>query len=413
MDLTPHGVTALAERVAGTGAALRELGADRRVAALARAAALLADPSTGLGRQARSGLPETTGLSPEMVAWALETSLGTLTEGALCDVIGQALAAGAPRRPVPPRLATVILAGNVFTAALNPVAFALGLGAPVVAKASSREDRFPRLLAAALEEADGEVAESFEVVTFPGGTTALETPLFAASDAVVAYGGDDTIRDLRSRVPATARLLEHGHGVGVAFVGAEALASEEAARRAADGLALDVAAYDQRGCLSPVAAWVEDGVGIDVRAFGELLGQALDGIEQRLPRGPLPSAVAAAEMQWRGVAAARGWLREGAKSSLALLEDGEAPPLGSPGWRNLTVLSCPGLESFAATVGRLGVHLKAVGVAGGADLPNCLAPLLPPPACPRISAVGTLQTPPLGVAADGALPAVDLLRWTA
>lgn len=382
-----------------------------RVAALARAAALLADPGSDLGSEARRSLPETTGLSSEMVAWALETSLGSLTEDALGDVVRRALAAGAPRRPVPPRWVTVILAGNVFTACLRPVIFALALGARVVAKASSREDRFPRLLAAALAETDPGWTERFEVVTFPGGTAELEAPLFAASDTVVAYGSDETIQDLRSRVPATVRLLEHGHGVGTAFVAAEMLASEEAAAEAARGLALDVAAYDQRGCLSPVAVWVEQGGAVDAQAFAERLGGALDDIERRLPRGPLPSSVAAAQMQWRGVAAARGWLREGSGNAVSVLEDGGTPPPPSPGYRNVTVLPCPDLETFAATVGRLGVHLKAVGMAGGDDLPKRLAPLLPPPACPRISPVGTMQTPPLDAAADGMLPGVDLLRW--
>jgi hypothetical protein len=372
------------------------------VAALARAAALLADPTSELGSEARQTLPETTGLSPEMVAWALETSLGVLTEDALGDAVRRALASGAPRRPVPPRRITVILAGNVFTACLRPISFALALGAHVVAKASSREDRFPRLLAAALSEVDSGLAEHLEVVTFPGGTVELEAPLFAASDTVVAYGGDETIEALRSRVPATVRLVEHGHGVGAAFVGADA--DDDAAEK----LALDIAAYDQRGCLSPVAVWMEG----DAQGFADRLGGALDDLERRLPRGPVPPSVAAAQMQWRGVAATRGWLREGTGNAVFLPDDRDTPPPPSPGWRNVTVLPCPDLETFAARVGRLGVHLKAVGVAGGADLPDRLAPLLPPPTCPRISPVGTMQTPPLDMPADGMLPGVDLLRWT-
>lgn len=406
---SPADVAAAAERARAAGEGLRDLPLARRCRALAAAAAALADPGHPLGREAREALPGTTGLSPAMVEWALRTSLGPFSEDALADLARRALAAGAPRLPVPPRLVAVVLAGNLFTAALRPLVFPLALGAPVVAKASSRDDRFPRLLAGAIREADPEVGAAVEVLTFPGGEDALERALFAASDTVVVYGGDRTVAAVRSRLPPRVRLLEHGHGIGAAYVGRAALAGEAGAASAAERLATDVAAYDQRGCLSPYAVWVEEGGAVSPARFAELADRALAALADPLPRGPLPAEVAAAAMQWRGVAIARGRLLEGAGHAVALLDDDTLA--AGPGWRNLAVFPSRGVEGFARRMAAWGVHLKAVGVAGGEELRARLAAALPPPLCPRICPLGAMQIPPLAAAEDGLPPMAGLLSW--
>ena len=413
--ITPEDVQEQAHRTAAQGPALRSLGLERRSQALARAAALLVDPNSSPGRRARADLPGSTGLSPEMVDWALRTTLDAITPASL-QTLWSTWDRPPGLHPVPPRLTALVLAGNVFTAAVRPLLFALLAGSPVLCKAASRDDRFPRLVAEALAEVDPTLAAALGVLTFPGGTVHLEDPLLAASDAVMVYGSDATLRALRARVPPTARLLEHGHGTGAAHVPAHVLADPDRAAEAAHHLALDVAAYDQRGCLSPQAVWVEGGQGEAGRRFAGLIQNSLDRWHRDLPKGPLPTDVAAAQSQWRGVLAATGDLFEGPGGAVAVAGNPALPVQGGPpwgpGWRNLLVLPCAGPADLVARLAPLGIHLKALGAGGTDDDRRRLALSLPPPLCPRLGPLGAMQTPPLDALDDGAPPFEGLLRWT-
>ena len=396
-----------AARISTTGPALQALGSDRVASAIARAAAALSRSGSEVAEDARRALGESTGLSDEMVRWALETTLGPADEPAL-RALAEHLRAPLPWAVVArARLAVLVLAGNVFTAPFRAICLPLLSGVPVVAKASSRDDVFPRLLSAALRAVDAEVGRSFEVFTFPRGSTALLDALVSQADVVSAYGSDATLAELRGRLSATTTFVSHGHGVGVAYVPEAALQrdpGETAAR-----IALDVAAYDQRGCLSPHAVFVDGGATRRARDFAAALSEALGGLASRLPRGVLPVEMGAAQLQWRGVAAVRGELFEG--DGWAVSFEGEGPLRLSPGYRNVSVLACD-----AAQLGRrllpLGAHLKALGVAGDEHARRALAERLPAPLCPRVSDVGAMQSPPLDSLADGADPFTGLVRWT-
>jgi hypothetical protein len=406
-------VRRLAERVTGAGAALRALGAERTLRALAQAARRLADPGSDLGAHARGTLCATSGLSPAMVDWALWTQVAPDDLEAelrrLSPVLTPPYGDGA-MGVAPARLAVAVLAGNVFTAALRAVAVPLLSGAPVVAKASSRDDAFPRLLARALREVDPEVAPAYGVVSFAGGAEALEDALMAGADVVSVFGGDATVARLRARLPATTRVVPHGHGVGAVFVPAVSVPDAGAARRVAEGIALDVAAFDQRGCLSPHAVWVERGGAVDGLGLAHLLADhGLAELARTLPRGALPTEVGGAQVQWRGIAAARGTLLE--RDGHAVSHEGDAPPRLGPGWRNVAVHDAADLDGFVARIRPLGVHLKALGVAGTLEVRRRIARALPPPLAPRVSNVGEMQTPPLGSLADGELPWMGVARF--
>lgn len=416
--ITPEQVAAHADRLLAEGPNLQALGIERRIQALAKAAALLGDPNTDLGRQARADLPESTGLSRQMVDWALRTTLAPITPEALQVFLQTFLPAeSAPGlQPVPPRLATLILAGNVFTAAVRPILLAFLAGAPVVCKSSSRSDRFPLLFADALHQVDPAVAAALAVVTFPGGTTALEDPLLDRSDAVLVYGSDATVQALRHRLPAHVRLLAHGHGVGAGYVPAAVLHDPDLSAQAAASLALDVAAYDQRGCLSPQAVWVEGGGAWgDGRRFAQKVQEGLERWQHHLPLGPISDEVAAAQSQWKGVLQATGDLFRGEGGNVAWAENPAVPAQGGlpwgPGHRNLLVLPCDGPEDLARHLAPLGTHLKALGAAGGPEILQQVAKALPPPLCPRLTPLGQMQTPPLATPDDGAPPFEGLLRW--
>ncbi len=225
---------------------------------VSRAWARIADPELAPGRAARSTLPESTGLTLPMVAWALSATFQRAGEEELLEA-ARRMAPPPSTLSAPARLSVLVLAGNVFTACVQPWSLALIARAPLLVKASSRDDVLPRLFHAALTEVDPELADACAVVSFPGGTPELESVLLTRADVVSAYGSDATLGSIRTRLRATTTFVPHGNGVSLCFVPAAMLESDEVARRAADAVALDVAAYDQRGCLSPHAVAVERG----------------------------------------------------------------------------------------------------------------------------------------------------------
>lgn len=298
---------------------------------------------------AHASLVVGSGLSPEMVTWALRETFS--------DPLARAVRAAAPAAR--PALGAVILASNVFLAGFQPIAALLLEGAVVLVKASSRDDAFPRLLAQLLAEVDAQVAERLEVVTLDAEEPTQFQALFARVDHVVAFGSDRTVAEIGQQIPAGTRADLHGHGFGVLWVpsGVEPDAADY------DAMALDVAAYDQRGCLSPWAVIVEGGATDRGERVAKGLAGALEDLAPALPRGKLTQAAQAAELQWRGVARACGTLFPGRSHAVSF--EGDTPVRPTPGQRNVCVLSS---ENRAHTLARLqtaGRHLSAVGVVGG------------------------------------------------
>jgi hypothetical protein len=395
---------AILDRLEEAGKILRRRDPVSVAASVASAWERIADPERALGRAARELLPASTGLTLPMVAWALRQTF---------DRAGAREHEEAARRVQPPpgyaaapvRLTALILAGNVFTACVQPLSYALIARAPTLVKASSRDDVLPRLFRTALAEVDPDLADACEVVSFRGGSPALEATLLSRADVVSAYGSDATLGSIAARMRTTATFVPHGNGLGVGMVRGPALENESAAERAARAFALDIAAYDQRGCLSPHAIFVETNGSVGGERFAAMLADALEAVAADLPRGALSSSAGAAQLQWRGVAAVRGALREG--EGFAVSYEAGGPLRISPGFRNVLVLDASA-DGFGRALAPLGAHLKIVGVAGA----ECasIAELFEPPLAPRITPAGQMQLPSLLSLADGRPPHEGLMR---
>lgn len=370
------------------GDALRRRTPAQLAETLADAWERIADPERALGRAARGRLPQSSGLTLPMVAWALSTTLG----GARASLAELARRMEPPPGTIaaPHPLGALILAGNVFTACVQPLSVGLLSRTPLLVKASSADDVLPRLFVDALREVDPELAAAVLVVSFPRDAAPLEATILHHAAVVSVYGSDPTLAAIRACTDANTAFIAHGHGLGLGWVDADADLEEAAGR-----FALDVAAYDQRGCMSPHAIAIER----DGERFASELAHALDRIASELPRGALPTETGASQMQWRGVAAARGVLHEGDGWAVSF-EPGAAPRL-SPGARNVVVCEMGGLDVFATRAATIGPHLKSLGVAGDVER---VARALPAGVSPRVCSAGTMQTPGLLAYADGLPP---------
>jgi hypothetical protein len=194
-------------------------------------------------------------------------------------------------------------------------------------------------------------------------------------------------------------LIAHGHGVSVAYCGAQAL-DEAHIENTIESLSLDICAYDQRGCLSPQIIYVERSSGRPAADFaGRLAEQGLAPMGRTLPRGPLPLSVGAAQAQWRGIAEVEGTLLQGDTYAVSIRKPD--PIRWSPAYRNVTVAPVDGTDEALQAMQAIGPHLKCVGtdVSSLSELETRLADSAALSAYTCV--IGEMQTPPLDAPADG------------
>jgi hypothetical protein len=319
-------------------------------------------------------LPTAAGLSPAMVAAVLPIAAEALDADAMTELVERELGPGAAGRGAPdgPALVVQLLASNVPALALPAIALACLAGVATLVKSGRHDPLSAAAFRRALGAVDPDLAATVVTARWAGGDIRAEDAAFARADRVVATGGDATLDALarRLRVPMVA----HGTRVSVAAVGRDAPAD------AVDGLALDVALHDQRGCLSPHAVWVEG----DVDAFAERLAAALDAVARQLPPGPVSLAARAAARARRDAAEWRG-----ARLVGSVIVD-PRPALGTGG--GLRIVHVHPIASLAALPPLLPMGLvECVGVAGGTVDPAALRARGVARVCP----VGRMQRPPL------------------
>lgn len=237
------------------------LTAVERVNRLIAGAKILADQRHSLGKRARELLPGATGLSIQGVERALSDCLETRpTDAAIASLIASA---GEAKR------AHVLLSANVFVAAHRAIALGLAASEQVFVRASRREPVFAQLLSEAA----------------PGLFAVVEELKPEAGDVLWAYGSDQTMTDLQATLAGGVILKAHGSGFGVVVV-REAEFSESDWKAFVDGVTLDTALFDQRGCLSPRWVVAEGSAAFAQRLQRELLA-GLSRIHTEIPRGRL------------------------------------------------------------------------------------------------------------------------------
>ena len=367
-------------------AALRTLGVQGRLDVLAQWAATFRPPPHKIAQES--------GLSPEMVAWGIRTTvrevhqLGTQLDEALGDRYRVGGFRGHTQTVLPDVIGHV-WARTLPTSGWLPVLSCLAAGSACVIKA-------PHGAMAAAELLRDQLPDLFPlaVLAWEGGDAGDEA-LVRHVGAVVVSGGIDAIDRYaeltrRRQIP----FVPFGPGCSVAVVPDADIADVE-------GLALDVAAYDQRGCLSPQSVWVEEG---DLRAFSRRLATALDAIATDLPRGELSDEAAVAIMQRRASAAFRGEVFDATDATVLL----EPTPYrwDTPLHRTIAVHRFEGGAAGLDAALPEGLRLHAAGVDGTADTRRAYAAVLARRGVSRVCALGAMQTPPASWHHDG-------LNWLA
>ncbi len=317
------------------------------------------------------------GLSLDGLRAGLEAVLGGVRKEPAAALMARARPAPADAGPV-----LVVLASNLPALAVQPLLPTLLARRPVLLKSPSAEPLFAPAFLAALARREPRLAGAVAAATWPGGDAKLEEPVLHGVGTVLAYGDREALEDLERRAPG--KVVGYGPKTSVGVIGASA-----DVRAAAEGLARDVALFDQRGCLSVVAVYTSgDADELAARLEIELLDLA-----RRWPPGPPARTVSAAVQHLRLEAEIHGLRLSGGlplrQGTVIVDPDPQLRP--SPGSRTVRVHPLEDLERLPEILAPWRGRLQGAALAG--EEAWALEPGLAGLGISRFAAPGELQSP--------------------
>lgn len=305
------------------------------------------------------------GLLAELEAWSHPEMMAELI--ARADALKERNAA--------PSEVLIIATRTLPASTLRHTLFARLVGAQVTIKAA----RGQLDIAEAIAEADPSIsALSTEVRE-----TARWAEVLRHAQCVIALGGDDTITSIKQGLNPASTLVGFGHRVSAAWL-------NDPDDDAILGVAEDLCAWDQAGCLSPQVVWTTS----SPRETAAAIADAVRHVESRLPMTlPLQAGTTRGEMKTFGEM--MGGISETHTSLIVHLNQSDLRY--SPGYRALWVLEAS-RGALEAAIPRL----STLAVSG--ECPVELGHAV------RLCHPGQMQKPTLLWAQDGHLPVSSLAR---
>jgi len=299
----------------------------------------------------------------------------------------------------PPHLAALLLAGNTPLLSWSPLAACLLAGTAVFVKMSRDETLWTHLFADALAEVDPEVASLLHLDVWPG-EDQRTVKLLHTVDVVIAYGGDTTIAALRSATPAGTPFFGYGHALGIGLVIPEQCylsgIPDPFGLADAAGFARDVLIYNQGGCLSPHAIFVEGSPQDTAEVAGVLSVEMAVQAEALAVPAVTDPGVARAVREARDLALFDGRTVAGdpalrwtviAHHQPTVLE----PPVGHGVVHVIPIADVA--RDLPTLLGPAQTRVTCVGVVG--ELPEETRAMLRSEGVSRLCPAGEMQTPPL------------------
>ncbi len=359
-------------RLIAAGESLRERRFEDRVSIVADVLASWTAPDSPWRRELVQALAASStfsagtireGLDSALRAWRAEDFVACAERE-----IGAQLAAGAGRtRILSPYASTLVVAGGAIPmptilTALVP----LVLGSPVLLRETRHDPVTPGLLARSLAERDADLARALETVRIPVEDEAAYRAALEAS-CVVATGSDQTLDALRARLTSGTRFVGYGHRFSIGVVGRATAEDADALDAVARGFALDMARWDQSGCLSPVVIYLVDVPREAAERLTRAIADALCALEGEMPRGRIDASVLVDIANERSSARMRSGpdaiLSVEADNHTVILET-DAEPRPAPLGRFLRLHPVESLAALERVLRPFQGHLSNVGAAG-------------------------------------------------
>jgi Acyl-CoA reductase (LuxC) len=226
----------------------------------------------------------------------------------------------------------------------------------------------------------------------------------AQADAVIVFGHDQTIDEIRRSVGPHQRFIAHGTKVSLAVV------FDDPGYESVSHAARDVSLFDQQGCLSPHLIYVRESAALSPQAYAEKLAQEMQLFSKQTPRAELSVAEAAAVEQFRKRyefhAASDDDVQVWSGTDWTVIYEKDGRFVVSP--LNRVVLVKPLPLDLYDHLTSVRDHLSAIGIW---PLLHAHAEEVATLGASRICAIGRMQAPPMTWHQDAMQTLANLVRW--
>jgi hypothetical protein len=315
-----------------------------------------------------------------------------------------------------PALTLHIFAGNVPGVAVTALIRSLLVRSSVLGKMASGEPVLAAAFARAVAAIDPGLGACMAVTYWPSEDADPTRAAMGRADAIVVYGGANAARSVREQAPVHTRIIEHGPRFSIGVVSRTALDGGAHAEGLAREIALSVATFDQQGCVSPHAIWVEEGGSIRSRDLAEGIARELSVLAVELPAGPRSAGEAAsvhdarARAEFRaGSGATEVWAAS--DTGWTVIHEGSGAFEPSPLSRTIRVLATADLEAVPDLIAGHRALLQTVAIAADTATIAALAQRFAAAGATRITTFERMPWPPMDGHHDGRGPLSELVRW--
>ncbi|OGR80174.1 MAG: hypothetical protein A2X32_05905 [Elusimicrobia bacterium GWC2_64_44] len=323
-------------------------------------------------------------------------------------------------RAMPKGVVLHVGAGNVFLGILDSLVLGFLTKNVNLVKVSSAGSNFISLFMTALKEADqkGVLAGSAAVLSWKGGTQALEEAALKHVNAVFVWGGYDAVQAYRRIAPIDVRVEGFGPktSVGVVF---ESCVKHEGMDNVARRAALDASLWDQAACSSLHTLYLIAPAKKHKEYAAEFLKCAKTHFAQLAADLP-PGKLSPDEMveinkarQLARVDAALGnasFVSSAPKTDWTVIHESDPVYRVSPLNRVLYVKTVETLEEVRDRLLPLRGYIQTVGVGGSIERKRVME-VLGPAGIARVVRLGKMLEESNGSPHDGIFPMMSLVNW--
>lgn len=319
-------------------------------------------------------------------------------------------------KAIGPNLATHFWAGNVPGVPLWSLISSMLVKGGNIGKVSSSEPLFASIFARVLHTIDPMLAKSLAIVWWRGGDVERESVIGKLSDVVIGYGRNESLTSIKNRLPITTRFITYGHKVSFGIISRSSIDVEKV-RQTVKDVAKDVMRYDQQGCYSPHAYFVQRDGKVSPEMFAKMLGHELSQLQRKYPRRDLSLERANALAKWQQQEKFQSFSKDGHKvfideqGAWTVVYASQGKDLLTPLDRTVKIVPYQTIADVVSLLAPYENYLQTIGIACSPEELFNYAERLATIGVTRLSQVGQMTLPEPGWHHDGRFNLLDLVRF--
>ena len=308
-----------------------------------------------------------------------------------------------------------VSAGNVFVGGVDSLIQGLVTKNINIMKMSTVDPIFPVLFAKSLKELDdtGILHKAMALINWKGGTQEIENIIKQNLDAIVVYGGSETVMSYRKNQGLHCKLIEYGPKYSFVVVQKEEL-FKRGIEETAKLIARDAVMWEQSACSSPHVVYVE-GRKLAKKMMVEI-GRAFDFWGEKIPQGIVFEDEAVEITKVRELAKVAKTFGKGdyyfSKNSLAsvIYQDSAEFTISNHN-RTLFVKPVEKIDDVVKIVEPMGQFIQTVSIIADNQKAKELADKLALVGADRFVDAGKMAVRKHGTPHDGTRGLSELVRW--